>query len=355
MFPEGEQRGPVSHRRRDAVVLPRGRPLPRASPATARRCGSCCPTLRRHRRAPHRAARASASASIPRDGLLRAGRRGLSAHLDGREGRRLGGDAAARQGGRDQRALVQRAAAARGVAARGAATPTAASRSASTPSGRARRSTSASGTRRAATCTTSSTASTATTRRAGPNQVFAISLPHPVLDARALGAGARRRARAAADAGRPALARARPSRLQAALLRRPARARRRLSPGHGLGLADRPVRRRLAEGASRRPRRRARARSTGSTRTSSEACVGSISEIFDAEAPFTPRGCIAQAWSVAEVLRVIGQAEYALTSVTSSAVLCTRFAMEMARRNDGEHSRRHQPGRSAATLAGPRP
>lgn len=33
------------------------------------------------------------------------------------------------------------------------------------------------------------------------------------------------------------------------------------------------------------------------------ACVGSISEIFDAEAPFTPRGCYAQAWSVAEVLR----------------------------------------------------
>jgi predicted glycogen debranching enzyme len=33
------------------------------------------------------------------------------------------------------------------------------------------------------------------------------------------------------------------------------------------------------------------------------AGVGSISEIFDAESPFTPRGCIAQAWSVAEVLR----------------------------------------------------
>jgi predicted glycogen debranching enzyme len=33
------------------------------------------------------------------------------------------------------------------------------------------------------------------------------------------------------------------------------------------------------------------------------ACVGSISEIFDAEAPFLPRGCCAQAWSVAEVLR----------------------------------------------------
>jgi predicted glycogen debranching enzyme len=34
-----------------------------------------------------------------------------------------------------------------------------------------------------------------------------------------------------------------------------------------------------------------------------EACVGSISEIFDGEQPYTPRGCIAQAWSVAEVLR----------------------------------------------------
>jgi len=34
-----------------------------------------------------------------------------------------------------------------------------------------------------------------------------------------------------------------------------------------------------------------------------EACLGSIGEVFDAEAPFTPRGCIAQAWSVAEVLR----------------------------------------------------
>lgn len=31
--------------------------------------------------------------------------------------------------------------------------------------------------------------------------------------------------------------------------------------------------------------------------------VGSISEIFDGDAPFTPRGCVAQAWSVAEVLR----------------------------------------------------
>jgi predicted glycogen debranching enzyme len=31
--------------------------------------------------------------------------------------------------------------------------------------------------------------------------------------------------------------------------------------------------------------------------------VGSLSEIFDGDAPMTPRGCIAQAWTVAEVLR----------------------------------------------------
>jgi len=34
-----------------------------------------------------------------------------------------------------------------------------------------------------------------------------------------------------------------------------------------------------------------------------DACIGSISEVFDAEAPFTARGCIAQAWGVAELLR----------------------------------------------------
>jgi len=31
--------------------------------------------------------------------------------------------------------------------------------------------------------------------------------------------------------------------------------------------------------------------------------LGTVGEIFDVDAPFTPRGCIAQAWTVAEVLR----------------------------------------------------
>jgi glycogen debranching enzyme len=34
-----------------------------------------------------------------------------------------------------------------------------------------------------------------------------------------------------------------------------------------------------------------------------EAGLGTISEIFDGDPPFTPRGCFAQAWSVAEILR----------------------------------------------------
>jgi predicted glycogen debranching enzyme len=36
-----------------------------------------------------------------------------------------------------------------------------------------------------------------------------------------------------------------------------------------------------------------------------EACIGSVSEIFDAESPHHPRGAVAQAWGVAEILRVI--------------------------------------------------
>jgi predicted glycogen debranching enzyme len=32
--------------------------------------------------------------------------------------------------------------------------------------------------------------------------------------------------------------------------------------------------------------------------------LGSVSDIFDGDAPHTPRGCVAQAWSVAEILRV---------------------------------------------------
>ena len=39
----------------------------------------------------------------------------------------------------------------------------------------------------------------------------------------------------------------------------------------------------------------------------SEAGLGTVSEIVDADPPYTPRGCIAQAWSVAELVRTLSR------------------------------------------------
>jgi predicted glycogen debranching enzyme len=47
-----------------------------------------------------------------------------------------------------------------------------------------------------------------------------------------------------------------------------------------------------------------------------EAAIGTVSEIFDADMPHTPRGCFAQAWSVAEILRVA--LEYQLETETDT-------------------------------------
>jgi len=44
----------------------------------------------------------------------------------------------------------------------------------------------------------------------------------------------------------------------------------------------------------------------------SEAGLGHVSEIFDAEPPYTPGGCFAQAWSVAELLRAAVEDVYVL-------------------------------------------
>jgi predicted glycogen debranching enzyme len=46
-----------------------------------------------------------------------------------------------------------------------------------------------------------------------------------------------------------------------------------------------------------------------------EAGLGQISEIFDADAPHLPRGCFAQAWSVAEILRALCEDVYQISSV----------------------------------------
>src|SRR5438876_3712191 len=50
-----------------------------------------------------------------------------------------------------------------------------------------------------------------------------------------------------------------------------------------------------------------------------EACAGQVSEIFDGDAPHTPRGCVAQAWSVAELLRSAVEDVYTTTPAARAA------------------------------------
>jgi predicted glycogen debranching enzyme len=45
-----------------------------------------------------------------------------------------------------------------------------------------------------------------------------------------------------------------------------------------------------------------------------EACIGQVSEVFDADAPHTPGGCFAQAWGVSETLRAFEQITRARTT-----------------------------------------
>lgn len=52
-----------------------------------------------------------------------------------------------------------------------------------------------------------------------------------------------------------------------------------------------------------------------------EACLGQVSEIFDGDPPHTPRGCIAQAWSVAELLRAAIENAHTTDSASRAAGL----------------------------------
>lgn len=49
-----------------------------------------------------------------------------------------------------------------------------------------------------------------------------------------------------------------------------------------------------------------------------EGCIGSVAEIFDADEPHYPRGCIAQAWGVAEWLRVMKEYDLQKTEVKTA-------------------------------------
>jgi len=54
-----------------------------------------------------------------------------------------------------------------------------------------------------------------------------------------------------------------------------------------------------------------------------DAGLGHISEIFDGDAPHRPVGCIAQAWSVAEVLRATIEDVHAIQPETGGLVTST--------------------------------
>ena len=135
-----------------------------------------------------------------------------------------------------------------------------------------------------------------------PNQLLAVSLPGGPLD------GADDTARAvvevcrpvAAHAARPPLARSRRPALPAAPPRHAGRARRRLPPGHGLAVADRPLRR----CGPCAPASRSTGVLAGLEAHLGEWGLGSVSETADGAAPHVATGCPFQAWSVAEVLRV---------------------------------------------------
>src|SRR5262249_42050903 len=135
-----------------------------------------------------------------------------------------------------------------------------------------------------------------------PNQLFAIALPHPILDEgrwpRVLAVCEER---LLTPVGLRSLAPGRPDykprydgdlrARDAAYHQGPVWARL-IGPCVAAWLKVRP-------GEPAKPRRFL----DGFAHHLGEGCLGSIAEVFDAEPPYTPRGCVAQAWSVAEVLR----------------------------------------------------
>ncbi len=161
----------------------------------------------------------------------------------------------------------------------------------------------ASGTQSAPACTMSSTSTAATPamRACGPNQILAVSLPYCALTADQM--------RAVVDA-----------------------CARELLTSHGLRSLS-PKNRATSAATGAMPWQRdaayhmgtvwagcsgpSRARTIGCmamrgwrsrflspmAQHCAGACVGTFSEIFDGDAPHSARGCFAQAWSVAEILR----------------------------------------------------
>ena len=109
MFPEGETGGALQYGRRHALVLSRHRPVPVVDGGQGHLEAPPAETYGYRRTPPPRYPLQYRGRSQRRPPP--SGRGGLSAHLDGCEGGRLGGYPPPGQGGRNKRPVVQRAAA----------------------------------------------------------------------------------------------------------------------------------------------------------------------------------------------------------------------------------------------------
>lgn len=136
-----------------------------------------------------------------------------------------------------------------------------------------------------------------------PNQIFALSLPFPLLEG---------------DAAEKVLGIVEARLLTPVGLRSLDPSDSRYAPSYSGGPADRdrvyhqgtvwswllgPYLTALVRVRGDEGRREARRILAGFEPHLRDAGIGGISEIFDAEPPFAPRGCITQAWSVGEILR----------------------------------------------------
>jgi glycogen debranching enzyme len=88
-------------------------------------------------------------------------------------------------------------------------------------------------------------------------------------------------------------------------------------------------------GRSKKSRQRTSQWLTGFREHLSDAGLGQVSEIFDGDAPHRPRGCIAQAWSAAELLRAAVEDVLGVWPATRKAAGATPQAKPSRRRGAG--------------------
>ena len=136
-----------------------------------------------------------------------------------------------------------------------------------------------------------------------PNQIFALSLPFPLLDAdRAAAVLDRVEADLLTPVGLRSLSPSHPG-YRTRCIGPPLERDGAYHQGTVWGWLLGPYLTALVRVRGEAGRSRGRQLIDGVRQHLGEAGLGSVSEVFDGDPPHTPRGCIAQAWSVAELLR----------------------------------------------------